>query len=179
MNIAKILLKCLGWSVDCTVPDYPKCIISVAPHTTNLDFILGKLAYSAVGRKAGFLMKSTWFFFPLGQIFKAMGGIPVVRKNKTVSLTDVVIEKFRTSDKIAIGITPEGTRSRTANWHTGFLRIAHAAGVPIILGVIDGGTKTCILREVFTPTGDMDADMRYVKEYYSQFTPIHPEKFTI
>ena len=79
MNLCQLLLKIAGWTVDVTVPDYPKCIICVAPHTSNWDFILGKLAYGAVGRKAGFLMKSSWFFFPLGCIFRAIGGIPVSR----------------------------------------------------------------------------------------------------
>lgn len=174
-----MILKCFGWSVDCTVPDYPKCVISVAPHTTNWDFILGKLAYASLGRKAGFLMKSSWFFFPMGIILKAMGGIPVERKNKKVALTDVVIEKFRNSSKLVIAISPEGTRSRNAQWHTGFLRIAYAAQVPVVLGVIDAGTKTCILRKVFIPTGDMEKDLQEIKQYYSQFTAIHPELFTI
>lgn len=178
MGISKFLLKCFGWKVECTAPDYPKCIVCVAPHTTNWDFIIGKLAYSSVGRHAGFLMKSTWFFFPMGCILRAMGGIPVERKHKTVSLTDVVIDKFKKTDRLVIAITPEGTRSRTANWHTGFLRIAREADIPIVLGVIDGGTKTCIMDRVFIPTGNIEQDMRDIKQYYSQFTAIYPEKFT-
>lgn len=80
MNLSKLILRIAGWRLNVTVPDYPKSIICVAPHTSNWDFILGKLAYAAVGRKAGFLMKESWFFFPLGCIFKAMGGIPVPRQ---------------------------------------------------------------------------------------------------
>ena len=82
-----------GWTVDITVPDYPKSIICVAPHTSNWDFILGKLAYASVGRKAGFLMKESWFFWPLGPIFKSIGGVPVVRRNKTRSIVDFLVEK--------------------------------------------------------------------------------------
>ena len=75
----------MGWKVEVTVPDYPKCIICVAPHTSNLDFIIGELAYWSVGRRAGFLMKSTWFFFPLGLLLKALGGIPVKRGKKAAT----------------------------------------------------------------------------------------------
>ena len=57
MWFSKLILRILGWKVTVTVPDYPKCIICVAPHTSNLDFIFGKLAYMSVGRQAGFLMK--------------------------------------------------------------------------------------------------------------------------
>ena len=139
MNLCQLLLKIAGWTVDVTVPDYPKCIICVAPHTSNWDFILGKLAYGAVGRKAGFLMKSSWFFFPLGCIFRAIGGIPVSRGKgeKRQSLVDSIVTKFNNSTRMALAITPEGTRSRTSQWHSGFLNIAKLADVPIVLGAID------------------------------------------
>lgn len=69
----------MGWSVDISVPDFPKAIICVAPHTSNWDFIMGELAIRSVGRKAGFMMKSSWFFFPLGYLLRAIGGVPVHR----------------------------------------------------------------------------------------------------
>jgi 1-acyl-sn-glycerol-3-phosphate acyltransferase len=99
MNFAQYILKTFGWSVNITVPDYPKCIICVAPHTSNWDFILGELAIHAVNRSAGFLMKSSWFFFPLGSIFRSIGGVPVERKNKTISLVDAMVEKFNNSER--------------------------------------------------------------------------------
>ena len=167
-----------GWTVKVAVPDYPRCIICVAPHTSNWDFILGKLAYASIGRKAGFLMKSTWFFFPLGYIFRAMGGVPVVRKKGGTSLVDTLVQKYKTSDNLVLAITPEGTRSRTSEWRTGFLRITQQANVPIILGALDFGRNEVILTEPFIPTGDIDADMRAVKNYYKNFSGKHPEKFT-
>ena len=50
MNLSAEILRMFGWVVEFTVPDYPKCIICVAPHTSNWDFILGELAIHAVGR---------------------------------------------------------------------------------------------------------------------------------
>lgn len=178
MNISKTILRWVGWKVDISTPDFPKCIICVAPHTTNWDFFLCELAYRSIGRKAGFLMKKSWFFFPLNIIFKSMGGIAVERKNKSVSLTQVIIDKFNASTRMVIAITPEGTRSRVSDWHTGFLRIAYQANIPVVLGVIDGGEKRLLLKEVFIATGDTDADMRRIKDYYSAFTAIYPERFT-
>lgn len=167
-----------GWTVKVTVPDYPKCIICVAPHTSNWDFILGKLAYASIGRKAGFLMKSTWFFFPMGAIFRSMGGVPVARKKRGTSLVDTLVEKFKTTERLVIAITPEGTRSRTSEWRTGFLRIAQQANVPIVLGGFDFTKKEISLTDTFTPTGDIEADMRAVKDYYKNFSGKYPEKFT-
>lgn len=178
MSLSGTILRLMGWSVDITVPDYPKCIICVAPHTSNLDFIMGKLAYASVHRKAGFLMKKSWFFFPLGIFFRAIGGVPVDRSGRSGSLVTELVDRFRTSDRLALAITPEGTRKRTTRWHTGFLRIALEADIPIVLGAIDFATKRIIIKRTFAPTGDIEADIRAVKDYYKPFVGRHPHQFT-
>ena len=179
MNLARGILRLFGWSVSVTVPDYPKCIICVAPHTSNWDFILGELAYASVGRKAGFLMKQSWFFWPLGCFFRAIGGIAVPkRKPGSASLTEFIVERFRQAGRMSLAITPEGTRSRTTEWHTGFLHIAMEADVPIVLGAFDFPTKRIMIEDTFIPTGNIEADMRTIKDYYSPFTGKYPDKFT-
>lgn len=179
-NLAARLLGWMGWTVSITVPDYPKALICVAPHTSNLDFLLGKLAYWAVGRKAGFLMKETWFFWPLGPLLRAIGGIAVPRgrKGSGRSLTHTIIEMYRSRPTLVLAITPEGTRSATDRWHTGFLRIAREADVPLLLGIIDYASRSIIIHRRFEPTGDLEADMRAVKQFYAPYTGRHPEKFS-
>jgi 1-acyl-sn-glycerol-3-phosphate acyltransferase len=66
-------------------------------------------------------------------------------------------------------VPPEGTRSRTRHWKTGFYWIAHEAGVPIVLAYMDYPRKLSGLGPVFTPSGDIEADMVRIKAYYSQF----------
>lgn len=178
MNLAGKILKLFGWSVNISVPDYPKCIICVAPHTSNWDFILGELAIHSAGRSAGFLMKSAWFVFPLGYFFRAIGGIPVERKNKKFSLVDFLVDKFRDTDRLTLAITPEGTRRRVSQWHTGFLRIAIEADVAVVLGAIDGKNKHIEVSETFCPTGNIEDDLKAVKQYYKQFSGLYPDKFT-
>lgn len=173
-----MILRIAGWRVDISAPDYPKCIICVAPHTSNWDFVLGKLAYAAAGRKAGFMMKEQWFFWPLGCFFRAIGGIPVPRGSKRGSLTDAVVARFEQSQRLQLAITPEGTRSRVKRWHTGFLHIAYRAGVPIELGVIDYRLKTITICDTFRATGDAEADLRAVKDYYKHANARDPDKFT-
>ncbi|MDE6301248.1 MAG: 1-acyl-sn-glycerol-3-phosphate acyltransferase [Muribaculaceae bacterium] len=182
MNPASTILRLFGWTVNITVPDAPKCIICVAPHTSNWDFVLGKLAYAAAGRKAGFLMKSQWFFWPLGCFFRSIGGIPVERKGTHRSLVEIVVEKFRTTPgRLQIAITPEGTRQANADWHTGFLRIAREADVPVQLGVIDFGKREIRINDVFIPTGDIEADMRAVKDFYRRqdCRGLYPDQFIL
>lgn len=171
------LLRLFGWSVTVDVPDYPKSVICVAPHTTNWDFILAEIAYTSIGRKAGFLMKKFWFFWPLGPIFRAMGGVAVSHEPGR-SLTAQLIDRFNSSERLNIAITPEGTRSRTTRWHTGFLRVALEANVPITLAAFDFPTKRLIMTETFIPTGDMKADMRAIKDYYKPFRGKYADKFT-
>lgn len=179
MNLSALILKLAGWKIEAKAPEFDKCIICVAPHTSNWDFIIGKLAYSALGRKAGFLMKSDWFFFPLGAIFRAIGGIPVVRGKKGgESMVQSIVDKFNSADKLVIAITPEGTRSRTAKWRTGFLYISLQAKVPCVLAAIDYKRKLIVINDVFHPSGDIEADMRAIKDYYKPFEGKNPEKFT-
>lgn len=179
MNISGLLLRLSGWRVKVSVPDYPRLLICVAPHTSNWDFILCELAIRSIGRHSGFLMKESWFFWPLGCFFRSIGGVAVPRRNPgSASLTDFLINKFRSSERLTIAITPEGTRSRTAKWHTGFLRIAMEANVPLALAALDFRTKEISMERTFTPTGDIDADMRSIKDYYARFTGKYPEKFT-
>lgn len=174
MGFCKMMLRLFGWTVHCTVPDYPKCIVCVAPHTSNWDFVLGKFAWWSVGRKAGFLIKDSWFFFPMNLLFKAMGGIPVSR-SRSRSITEQLTQRFRESSRLTIAITPEGTRKKVEEWHSGFLRIATQADIPIVLGAINGPTREVFIEKTFYPTGDIEADMRAIREYYKPFVGIKSE----
>lgn len=179
MNFWKKILDWSGWKVDITVPYRDKCVICVAPHTSNWDFVLGISAYKSLGREANFLMKEFWFFFPLKYLLKSMGGIPVPRKRNHGSLTEAVIDLFKKNSYVNLAVTPEGTRSATDRWHTGFLYIANGAGVPVQLGVIDYSNKTIRIKDEFFPTGDVENDLVAIREFYSQFKNAarYPDKF--
>ena len=181
MNIWRLALKLTGWTFEINVPVYDKCVICVAPHTSNWDFLLGLAAYRSVGRKANFLMKSFWFFFPLKYLMRYFGGIPVVRSKEKSgnSLTERVINLFKTEPYVNLAVTPEGTRSAVDKWKTGFLYIAYGAEVPILLGVIDYSEKHIIIDKTYQPTGDVDVDMKAIREYYSQWKHAarYPDKF--
>ena len=100
-----IYYKVLGWKAHVSIPDFDKCVFCAAPHTTNWDLFIGKLFISAIGRESGFMMKKEWFFFPLGILFRWMGGIPV-RRDKHTSLVDQIIRQAKESKKFHLAITP-------------------------------------------------------------------------
>lgn len=178
MNLWGRLLRLAGWSVDITAPRRDKCVICVAPHTSNWDFILGLAAYRSLGRKANFLMKEFWFFFPLKYLLTSLGGIPVSRKGSG-GLTRHIVDMFGSRGYMNLAVTPEGTRSVRSQWRTGFLHIALDAHVPVQLGVIDYKRKRVVIRDEFSPTGDVGADLRQVKAYYSRWKEAarYPDKF--
>ncbi len=112
-------------------------------------------------------------------MFRRIGGVPVDRRPGTPSLVDALVKKFRTSSHLVLAITPEGTRKRVVNWHSGFLRIAYAADVPVLLGAIDFATKQVLIKDVAELSGDIDQDMDRIKSYYKPFVGKHPEKFAV
>lgn len=181
MNLWKTFLDIFGWKVDITVPKCSKCVICVAPHTSNWDFVLGLFAYKSLGRNANFLMKDFWFFFPLKYLLYYLGGIPVPRSKKKGSLTENIIHLFKTKTYMNLAVTPEGTRSINEKWRTGFLYIAYGAHVPIQLAVIDYKNKLISIAYEYEPTGNIDDDMSAIKSYYSRFKEAarYPVKFKV
>ncbi|MBR1882695.1 MAG: 1-acyl-sn-glycerol-3-phosphate acyltransferase [Muribaculaceae bacterium] len=177
MNLAGWMLKPAGWSFRVNIPETPRCVICVAPHTSNWDFVVGELAIRSAGMRASFLMKDTWFFFPVGHLMRALGGIPVKQGTHT-NVTDSVVNAFQRSERLWVAVTPEGTRSRNPHWHKGFLHIAREAQVPIVLAYIDYAQRVACIDKIFTPGGDVEADLVAIKEYYSQRVGRYPQKFT-
>ena len=173
-----LLYRRKGWTINVTQVHPDKYIICLAPHTSNWDFALGLLYSGAQGFQCNFLMKKEWFFWPLGPIFKKLGGIPVYRQKHT-SMTDSMAETAKQSESFHLCITPEGTRSKNPDWKKGFYFIAQKAGIPILLYGIDYEKRYIQCTKTIIPSGDLEADMREIKLYFKDFKGKHPENFTI
>ncbi|WP_129593765.1 1-acyl-sn-glycerol-3-phosphate acyltransferase [Seramator thermalis] len=176
-KISKIILKTLGWKITNIIPDIPKCVLAIAPHTSNWDFLIAKLAYTSLGRNAHFLIKKEWFFFPFNLFFKSIGGIPVDRSKKQ-SMTDIMAEEFGKRDRFQIAITPEGTRKRVTEWKRGFYYIADKAQVPIVLIGLDYKNKIISFLDVFTPTSHVEEDMLTIQSRYKGLSGKNPDNFS-
>lgn len=173
-----LLYKVCGWTKEVSVSHPKKYIICLAPHTSNWDFVLGQLYSYADGVKINFLMKKEWFFFPLGVLFRRLGGIPVNRQKKG-SMTDALAETAQQSEVFRLCVTPEGTRKSNPVWKKGFYYIALKAGLPILLYGVDYERKLIQCTKVVVPTGDIDREMAEIKEYFKNFKGKHPEQFAI
>ena len=173
-----ILYRVMGWKKEVSISYPTKFIICLAPHTSNWDFVIGQLFSHAEGLNSNFLMKKEWFFWPLGTLFKKMGGIPVYREKHT-SMTDIMAEVARQSDTFQLCITPEGTRSLNPEWKKGFYYIAQKAEIPILLFGVDYKKKMINCTKSIIPSGDIKKDMKEIKLYFKDFHGKIPENFTI
>lgn len=176
--LSKLILKLCGWKLKVNIPEPTKSVICVAPHTSNWDFPIGKLSYLALGRQSSFLIKKSWFFFPMGYLFDVMGGIPVDRSKRT-SVTQQMADEFAKRENFHLAITPEGTRSLVESWKMGFYHIAVKANVPIQLAYIDYKKKEMGIFDLFHPTGDEEGDLKKIQSYYYKVAARFPEKFNL
>lgn len=176
-KIVAFIFRTLGWKIaDESPKNVKKCVVVMGPHTTNWDFIIGRMAFMQYGVKATFLIKKELFFPPLGWILRAMGGIPVNRKGNN-NLTDQAVQHFEQNESMYMVFTPEGTRSYNPRWKKGFYYIAQKANVPIYIGFIDYKRKIGgFYGGEFKTTGNVDADILEIKKILSQYKGKFPEK---
>lgn len=175
-KLSKWIFKIIGWTAVISVNEPPKSVICVAPHTSNWDFIIGKLYYWSLNRKSSFLMKKSWFFFPFGALLRRAGGIAVDRSKQT-SVTEQMAEEFSKHETFHLAITPEGTRKLMMKWKMGFYYIAVKAKVPIQLAYIDYEKKEMGIKAIIYPTGDENADMATIQAFYKDIKAKHPDRF--
>lgn len=178
-NMRKLLkywLRLAGWKIDEFVPTgVKKCVVVMGPHTSNWDFIIGKITFANYGVKGQFLIKKELFFFPMGFILKRMGGIPVDRKTNN-NLTDFAAKLFEENDTLFLVFTPEGTRKYNDKWKKGFYYIAQKAQVPIYLAYIDYKKKIGGFERLFEPTGNVDEDIIEIKNILSKYSGRFPDQ---
>ncbi len=167
-----------GWKIEGEVPEIKKFVAIAAPHTSNWDFVLGRLLFYSLGIKPKFLMKKELFIFPLGCLLKKMGGIPVDRNNKS-NITDQLVEAFNNSEYFILTITPEGTRKKVSEWKKGFYNISVAANVPIVPGYFDYSKKVIGIEKAHFPASSFEAEMEMLKRIYQDVQPKFPKQFSI
>ena len=156
--LGRAALAVAGWRIDGGIPDRPKVVAIVAPHTSNWDFVLGISAVLALGLRVRFLGKHTLFHPPLGWLMRWFGGTPVVRESPQGAVSQAV-KMMQSERAVVLGIAPAGTRTRGTPWRSGFYHIAHAAGAPILPVAFDGERRAIRLFAPFETSGDYEADM--------------------
>jgi 1-acyl-sn-glycerol-3-phosphate acyltransferase len=163
-------LKLTGWRVEGALPAHAaKSVLIAAPHTSNWDLPYTLMVAFALRLNIRWMGKQSIFRAPFGGVMRWLGGIAVNREQST-NLVAASAQAIRDADgPLQLIVPPEGTRSKTRYWKTGFYYIAREAQVPIVMAYMDYERKLSGLGPVFQPTGDVDADMATIKAFYAPF----------
>ncbi len=175
-TLGRTALALARWRIVGRVPDQPKFVAIVAPHTSNWDFPLGVLVMFALDLKVHWFGKDTLFRTPLGPLFRLLGGRPV---NRAVpeGVVDEMAAVVRAEPRFILALAPEGTRKRVARWRTGFYHIAERADIPILPVSFDWAKREVTLGTLMRPTGDIAADFALLQGKFRREMARNPAAF--
>ena len=180
----EFIFKFNGWKITHFLSkDIKRCVLIAVPHTSNWDTVYALGTWKIMGLKTRFTIKKEWLRFPFKGILTKLGALPIdrglnpdgTRKGTVEAMADL----FSKHDELILTVTPEGTRSKVTKWKTGFYHVALKANVPIALGFIDYKTKTTGIDKLVYPTGDYNADMKIIMDFYKDKTAKFPENFSL
>lgn len=174
-HLARRLLSLVGWRTEGEPPTPHRFVLIAAPHTSNWDFPLMMLMAWQTGLSIHWLGKQSLFRGPMGWLLRRLGGVPVERSAPN-RMVDQMADVFADRGDFALVVPPEGTRSRSDHWKSGFYRIAHGAQVPILCSYLDYATKVGGFGPLLTPSGDVRADMDLVRAFYADKHGRYPDQ---
>lgn len=163
--LARLVLRLLGWRLIDLPQRPPRAVVIGYPHTSNWDFPFALLGLAALGFRPRWAGKDTLFAGWRGPLMRLLGGIPVNRRERT-GFVDRMTQEFSRHAEFLMVIAPEGTRRLTAGWKSGFYRIAVAAGVPVVAGVVDYPRRELGFLAAIELCGDEATDMGRIAACY-------------
>jgi len=147
---AKTAFRLLGQKIEITGAEHvPRAggVLLAVNHVGYVDFVYGGLAANPSGRRVRFMAKRELFDHRYtGPLMRSMHHIEVDRGAGTASY-DTALDYLRAGE--AVGIFPEATISRAMGlkeFKTGAVRIAAAAGVPLV-PVVLWGTQRMLTKD--------------------------------
>jgi 1-acyl-sn-glycerol-3-phosphate acyltransferase len=173
-SIGRVCLRLIGWREASGPPPIRKYVLVAAPHTTNMDLFYMLFATMAMRIPVTWMMKDTVFWWPLGSIWRMLGGIPVNRRAAS-NVVRQMVDVFNESEDLALLIAPEGTRKAVDHWKLGFYWMALGANVPVVPGYINHQIRRIGVGDPIPMTGDIEADFEKLRDFYREKTGIYPD----
>jgi len=175
-TLGSIGLRALGWRIEGNLPDLPKFVLIVAPHTSNRDFFVGFIVYLALQLETLWFAKHTALRGPIGALGRYFGAVAIDRA-RAGNVVPAYIEEFARRERMVLTLTPEGTRRRVAEWKMGFHRVALGAGVPIVPAALDYSARCVRFGPPLTPCSDYLADLRTLKRFFAAHMAYFPDQY--
>ena len=179
-RLALTALWLAGWRLDFDGLPARQGVLIVYPHTSNWDFIVGIFAKWAIGIPVVFWGKDTLFRVPLfGAWLRWLGGVPVDRGARHGMVADMVqrMGEARARDAFFwLALAPEGTRSWTPHWRSGFYQVAVGASVPLALVHLDYGRRRVGVHSCLRLCGNEAADLAEIERRLGKARGCRPEQ---
>jgi 1-acyl-sn-glycerol-3-phosphate acyltransferase len=172
--LGRSVLKLMGWRIEGELPRLDKFVAIGAHHTSNWDFVIFIAVKFVLRLNARWFGKHSIFCWPFGALMRSWGGIPIHRGQQG-NTVEQAVRAFADNQEFILVLSPEGTRKKVERWKMGFYHIALGAGVPIVLGALDYQNRRVVIGPTFQPTGDEQADLRAMLDFFRPFVPKKPE----
>lgn len=163
--LGRAVLRAGGWRIAGSFPDLPKAVLIGAPHSSNWDGVWGLAAKLALGIDVRILGKHQLFWGPLGPLMRALGVI-AVNRGAARGVVEQIVARFDASERFWVGIAPEGTRKPVERWKTGFWKIAHEAGVPVLPVYFHYPDRVIGIGAPFETSNDQEHDLARLRAWY-------------
>jgi len=174
-TLFKQLFLAQGWQLKGEFPNLPKAVAIISPHTSNIDAWLGFNALLGLDIQITIFGKDSLFRTPLKPILEWIGVVPVVRDTPQ-GHTRQIVDVINKTDRIWVGMAPEGSRKAPEKIRSGFYHIAKAAHLPIVMFSFDYDIKTVHILGVYHLTGDYEYDLEQIyKHYEGKFSAKNPD----
>ena len=159
-------LRLAGWRMEGDWPRrHRRLVLIAAPHTSNWAGINMLAAAGYYRIKLRWMGKKELTEGPFGPLVRWMGCVPVDRRGGG-DLVGQMRAAFERAGDMVLAVSPEGTRAATPGWKTGYYHIAHSAGVPLVMSVLDYGARKIRLSGALGTSGDYARDFAIIQTHY-------------
>lgn len=177
--IFKLLFRKNGWKLKNDFPaESEHCVMVGAPHTSNWDLVYTVASLRILKIPMRFTIKKEWLSPPFGWFIKPMGAIGINRNKKAAKgegKVQQIVKLFSQHKRLALVITPEGTRSKRPTIKTGFYHIAKEAKVPIVLAYLDYKNRVAGIGKVISADKPLEEVIKEMADFYSKVPAKFPE----
>jgi 1-acyl-sn-glycerol-3-phosphate acyltransferase len=179
-HLSIIFLRLSGWKIEGQLPaEASKCVFIAASHTSNWDLPYTLMVAFTLRLNIYWMGKTSIFQFPFDSVMRWLGGIAVNREQSNNLVAVSAQTLIKADGPVQLVIPPEGTRSKTCYWKTGFYYIALEAKVPILMAYVDYSRKISGIGPLLIPTGNIENDMQVVKNFYASCKGKNADQFLV